>query len=60
MKKALTAILASLFMGFIGIVLGELANEFFGAADIEFIPYISTVFVIITMGAFIIYYNDKK
>lgn len=60
MKKILISILASLFMGFIGIVLGVLANEFFGAADIEFIPYVSTVFVIITMGAFIIHYNDKK
>lgn len=35
MKKVLTAILASLFMGFIGIILGIFANEFFGAADID-------------------------
>lgn len=60
MKKIITAILASVFMGFIGFILGIFAYEVFGAADKEFIYYVSTVFVIITMGASIIYYNDKK
>lgn len=60
MKKAFTAILASLIMGFVGMLLGAIADEIFGGANFEFIPYVSIVFVIITMGACIIYYNDKK
>lgn len=60
MKKVITAILASVFMGFIGMILGILADEFFGGASIEIAPLIAVVFVIITMGSFIIYYNDKK
>lgn len=60
MKKILTAILTSLFMGFVGVLVGVIADEFFGGVNFEFSPYISIVFVVITMGAFIIYSNEKK
>ena len=60
MKKALIAVLASVCMGFIGMVLGVLLDETFGGASFTFIPILSIVFAILTMGAFIIYFNDKK
>lgn len=60
MKKSMIAVFTSLFMGFVGIILGVLVDECFGGVNFEFTPYISIVFVIITMGAFIIYYNDNK
>lgn len=60
MKKILTAIFTSLFMGFVGMILGAIADQIFGRVDFEFIPYVSIVFVIISMGSCIIYYNDKK
>lgn len=60
MKKILIAIFTSLFMGFVGMILGAIADEIFGGVNFEFIPYVSIVFVIISMGTCIIYYNDKK
>ena len=60
MKKALIAVLASVCMGFIGLVLGVLLDETFGGASFTFTPVLSIIFVILTMGAFIIYFNDKK
>ena len=60
MKKAIIAVFTSLFMGFIGLIVGVLVDECFGGVNFEFTPYISTIFVIVTMGSFIIYYNDTK
>lgn len=60
MKKALIAILASVCMGFIGLVLGVLLDETFGGASFAVTPVLTIVFSILTMGGFIIYFNDKK
>lgn len=60
MRKVLLAIFASLFMGLIGLVVGVFIDEVFGGVNFEFTPYISIVFVIITMGAFILHSIEKK
>ena len=60
MKKTLIAIVTSLFMGLVGLIVGVLVDEVFGGVNFEFTPYISITFVIVTMGAFIIYFNEKK
>lgn len=60
MGKTLLALVASLFMGFVGLIVGVFVDEIFGGVNFEFTPYVSIVFVIITMGAFIIYFNEKK
>ena len=60
MRKVLFAIFASLFMGFVGLIVGVLVDEVFGGVNFEFTPYISIVFVIITMGAFILHSNEKS
>ena len=60
MKKVLIAVLASVCMGVIGLVVGVLLDETFGGASFTFTPALSIVFAILTMGAFIIYFNDKK
>lgn len=60
MRKVLLAIFASLFMGFVGLIVGVLVDEVFGGVNFEFTPYISIVFVIITMGAFILHSIEKK
>ena len=60
MRKVLPAIFASLSMGFVGLVVGVFVDEVFGGVNFEFTPYISTVFVIITMGAFILHSIEKK
>ena len=60
MRKVLLAIFASLFMGLVGLVVGVLVDEVFGGVNFEFTPYISIVFVIITMGAFILHSIEKK
>ena len=41
-------------------VLGVLLDETFGGASFTFTPGLSVIFAILTMGAFIIYFNDKK
>ena len=60
MRKVLFAIFASLFMGLVGLIVGVLVDEVFGGVNFEFTPYISIVFVIITMGAFILHSIEKK
>ena len=60
MRKVLPAIFASLFMGLVGLVVGVFIDEVFGGVNFEFTPYISIVFVIITMGAFILHSIEKK
>ncbi len=60
MKKTMAAVFTSLFMGFVGLIIGVFVDEYFGGVNFEFTPYVSIVFVIITMGAFIIYFNEKK
>ena len=60
MRKVLFAIFASLFMGFVGLIVGVLVDEVFGGVNFEFTPYISMVFVIITMGAFILHSIEKS
>ena len=47
-------------MGFIGLVLGVLLDETFGGASFSFTPALAIILAILTMGAFIIYFNDKK
>lgn len=59
MRKVLPAVFASLFMGLVGLVVGVFVDEVFGGVNFEFTPYISIVFVIITMGAFILYSIEK-
>ncbi len=54
MKKILSAILTSLFMGFVGLVIGVFLDETFGGSTFTFSPVLSIIFVIITMGAFIL------
>lgn len=60
MRKVLFAIFASLFMGFVGLIVGVLVDEVFGGVNFEFTPYISIVFMIITMGAFILHSIEKS
>ena len=60
MRKVLLAIFACLFMGLVGLVVGVFIDEVFGGVNFEFTPYISIVFVIITMGAFILHSIEKK
>ena len=47
-------------MAFIGLVIGVFLDETFGGASFTFTPVLSIIFVVLTMGAFIIYYNENK
>ena len=60
MRKVLLAIFVSLFMGLVSLVVGVFVDEVFGGVNFELTPYISIVFVIITMGAFILHSIEKK
>ena len=60
MKKTIVAVLTSLLMGFAGLVVGVLVDEVFGGVNFEFTPYISIVFVIITMGAFVLHSVENQ
>ena len=60
MKKVLIAIAMSLIMGFIGMVIGIFFDETFGGANFTFTPVLSLIFVIITMGAYILYSIENK
>ena len=60
MKKIIIAIFSSLFMGFVGLIVGVFIDESFGGMNFEVIPYVSIVFVIVAMGAFTIYFNEKN
>ena len=55
MSKILSAILTSALMGFVGLVVGVFLDETFGGASFEFSPFLSVIFVIVTMGAFILH-----
>ena len=60
MKKIIIAVLTSICMSFIGLVLGVLLDETFGGSSFTFAPVLSIIFSSLTMGAFIIYFNDKS
>ena len=60
MEKTCIAILTSIFMGFIGLIIGVLLDETFGGTNFVFAPVISIIFVIITMGAFILHSIENK
>ncbi len=60
MKKSIVAILISLLIGFVGLVVGVFIDEIFGGVNFEFTPYISIIFVVVTMGAFIINSIESK
>lgn len=60
MKKSIVAVLISLLIGFVGLVVGVFIDEVFGGVNFEFTPYISIIFVVVTMGAFIINSIESK
>lgn len=60
MKRICIAVLTSLFMGFVGLLVGTFLDDFFSGVSFTFTPVLSIIFVILTMGAFIIYFNDMK
>ena len=60
MNKVLTAVVTSLFMGFIGLVVGIFLDETFGGASFAITPVLTIIFVVITMGAFIIHSIESK
>ena len=60
MKKELITVLASVCMGVIGLVVGVFLDETFGGASFTFSSVLPIIFAILTKGAFIIYFNDKK
>ncbi len=60
MKKSIVAVLTSLVMGFVGLIVGVFVDEVFGGVNFEFTPYVSLVFVIVTMGAFIIHSIENR
>ena len=47
-------------MGFVGLFVGTFFDDFFGGADFAFSPIVSVIFVIITMGAFILHSIENK
>lgn len=51
MKKSIVAVLISLLIGFVGLVVGVFIDEIFGGVNFEFTPYISIIFVVVTMEA---------
>lgn len=60
MNKVLTAVVTSLFMGFIGLVIGIFLDETFGGSSFAITPVLTIIFVVITMGAFIIHSIERK
>lgn len=60
MKKVLIAIVVSLLMGFVGMVIGVLLDETFGGSSFTITPVMAVIFVIITMGAFILQSVESK
>lgn len=60
MSKVWIAVVASLFMGFIGLVVGIFLDETFGGSSFAITPVLTIIFVVITMGAFIIYSVESK
>ena len=61
MKKIVAAILTSFFLGFIGLLVGIFLDEFMDGTD-AFICSIlvQIVFVIVTMGAFVLHSIEKN
>lgn len=56
MKKISTAVLISLIVSFIGLVIGVLLDELFDGTDaFIFTIVLPIVFVVVTMGAFILH-----
>lgn len=56
MKKISTSVLISLIVGFIGLVIGVLLDELFDGTDaFIFTIVLPIVFVVVTMGAFILH-----
>jgi len=56
MKKISTSVLISLIVGFIGLVIGVLLDELFDGTDaFIFTIILPIVFVVVTMGAFILH-----
>ena len=60
MNKVLTAVVTSLFMGFIGLVVGIFLDETVGGSSFAITPVLTIIFVVITMGAFIIHSIESK
>lgn len=61
MKKVSTSVLISLVVAFIGLVIGVLLDELFDGTDaFIFTIVLPIVFVIVTMGAFILHSIESK
>ena len=61
MKKISTSVLISLIVGFIGLVIGVLLDELFDGTDaFIFTIVLPIVFVVVTMGAFILHSIENK
>lgn len=61
MKKISTAVLISLIVSFIGLVIGLLLDELFDGTDaFIFTIILPIVFVVISMGAFILHSIENK
>ena len=60
MNKVWIAVATSLFMGFIGMVVGIFLDETFGGSSFAITPVFTIIFVVITMGAFIIHSIESK
>ena len=48
------------YMGFIGLVVGIFLDETFGGSGFAITPVLTIIFVVITMGAFIIHSIESK
>lgn len=61
MKKVSTSVLISLVVGFVGLVIGVLLDELFDGTDaFIFTIILPIVFVVISMGAFILHSIENK
>lgn len=61
MKKISTSVLISLVVGFVGLVIGVLLDELFDGTDaFIFTIILPIVFVVISMGAFILHSIENK
>ena len=60
MKRVWIAVVTSLFMGFIGLVVGIFLDETFGGASFAITPVLTIIFVVIIMGVFIIHSIESK
>ena len=61
MKKIRTSVLVSLVVAFIGLVIGVLLDELFDGTDaFIFTIILPIVFVVISMGAFILHSIENK